>query len=55
MKKTTNFEAVNDGDDINKVYLDEKFKNTDGHISNIENDYNRFKLEYNKQSVEEVH
>ena len=53
-KITRNFEAVDDKDVINKVYLDEKLKKIDGHISYIEKDYNEFKLQYNKQSVEEV-
>ena len=53
-KITTNFEAVDDKDVINKAYLDEKFKKIDGHISYIENDYNEFKLQYNKQSVEDI-
>ena len=30
---TTNFEAVNDSDVINKVYLDENFLKVDGHLS----------------------
>ena len=53
-KLTTNFEAVNIEDVINKSYPNEKLKKVDGHISYIENDYNVFKLQYNKQSVEEV-
>ena len=50
---TTNFEPTDDSDVINKSYLDEKLKKIDGHISYIEKDYNEFKLQYNKQSVEE--
>ena len=53
-KITTNFKAVNDEDVINKAYLDEKLKKIDGHISYIEKNYNEFKKQYNKQSVEEV-
>ena len=53
-KITTNFEAVNDEDVINKAYLDEKLKKINGHISYIEKDYNEFKIQYNKQSVEEI-
>ena len=53
-KITTNFEAVNDEDVINKSFLDEKIKKIDGHISYIEKDYNEFKKQYNKQSVEEI-
>ena len=46
-KITTNFEAVDDSDVINKCYLDEKLKKINGHISYIEKDYNEFKLQYN--------
>ena len=53
-KITTNFEAVNDEDVINKSFLDEKLKKIDGHISYIEKDYNEFKKQYNKQTVEEI-
>ena len=51
-KITTNFQAINDEDVINKAYLDEKSLKIDGHISYIEKDYNEFQLQYNKQSVE---
>ena len=51
---TTNFEAVNDEDVINKAYLDEKLLKINGHLSLLEEDYNEFKLQNNKQSVEEV-
>ena len=53
-KITTNFEAVNNEDFINKGCLDEELKKIDGHISYIEKDYNEFKKHYNKQSVEVV-
>ena len=53
-KITTNFEAVNDEDVINKSFLGEKLKKIDGHISYLEKDYNEFKKQYNKQSVEEI-
>ena len=53
-KKTKNFEAVDDKDVMNKAFLDEKLKMIDGHISYIENDYNEFKSQYNKQSVEDI-
>ena len=53
-KRTTNFEADDDEDVINKAYLDEKLEKIDGHISCIEKDYNEFKLQYNKQSVEDI-
>ena len=53
-KLTTNFEPVDDLDVINKAYLDEKLIKIDGHLSKLEKDYNEFKLQYNKQSVEEI-
>ena len=53
-KLTTKFEAVNDEEVINKAHLDEKLLKIRGHISLIEKDYNAFKLQYNKQSVEKV-
>ena len=53
-KITTNFKAVNDEDVINKGYLNEKLLKIDGHISFLEKDYNEFKLQYNKQSVEDI-
>ena len=52
--KTTDFEAVDDKNVINKAYLDKKLKKIDGHISYIEEDYNEYKLQYNKLSVEEI-
>ena len=53
-KITTEFEAVNDEDVINKAYLDDKLKKIGGRISYIEEDYNEFKKQYNKQSVEKI-
>ena len=53
-KITTNFEPTDKSDVINKAYLDEKLKKIDGHISHIEKDYNEFKLQYNKQNVEDI-
>ena len=53
-KLTTNFEPVDNEDVINKGYLDEKLIKINGHLSNLEKDYNEFKLQYNKQSVEEI-
>ena len=53
-KITTNFEPIDDSDVINKSYLDDKLKKIDGHIAYIEKDYNEFKKQYNKQSVEEI-
>ena len=51
---TTNFEPVDNEDVINKGYLDSKLLKIDSHLSKLEKDYNEFKLQYNKQSVEEV-
>ena len=53
-KITTNFEAVDNEDVINKSYLDSKLMKIDGHLSKIGKNYNEFKLQYNKQSVEEI-
>ena len=53
-KLTTDFEAVDDKDVINKSYLDKKLKKIDGHFSYIEKDYNDFKLQYNKQKLEAI-
>ena len=53
-KITTNFEATDDSDVINKAYLDNELKKIDGHFAYIEKDYNEFKKQYNKQSVEEI-
>ena len=53
-KITTNFEPIDNADVINKAYLDEELKKTNGHIAYIEKDYNEFKKLYNKQSVEET-
>ena len=52
-KISTNFKAVNDADVINKAYLDEKLLKIDVHLSLLEKDYNEFKSQYKKQSVEE--
>ena len=53
-KLTTNFEPVDDLDVINKGYLDSKLLKIDGHLSKLEKDFNEFKLQYNKQSVEDI-
>ena len=52
-KITTDFKPVDNEDVINKGFLDEKLIKINGHISKLEKDYNEFKLQYNKQSVEE--
>ena len=53
-KLTTNFEPNDNEDVINKGYLDSKLFKIDGHLSKLEQDYNEFKLQYNKQNVEEI-
>ena len=53
-KLTTNFEPVDDLDVINKAYLDGKLLKINSHLSKLEKDFNEFKLQYNKQSVEEI-
>ena len=53
-KLTTDFEAVDDKDVIKKTYLDSKLLKIDGHLSKLEKDYNEFKLQYNKQKVEDI-
>ena len=53
-KITTNFEPIDNTDVINKGYLDSKLLNINGHLSKLEKDFNEFKLQYNKQSVEEI-
>ena len=53
-KITTDFEPIDNSDVINKGYLDSKILKLDSHLSKLEKDYNEFKLQYNKQSVEEI-
>ena len=53
-KLTTNFEPVDNSDVINKGYLDSKLIKIIGHLSKLEKGYNEFKLQYNKQNVEDV-
>ena len=53
-KITTNFEPIDKTDVINKGYLDEKLLKINGHLSKLEKDYNEFKKQYNKQSVEDI-
>ena len=50
----TDFEAVDVKDVKNKAYLDSKLLKIDGHLSKLEKDYNEFKLQYNKQNVEDI-
>ena len=49
-KLTTNFEAVDDKDVINKAYLDSKLIKIEGKLSKLEKDFNEFKL----QNVEDI-
>ena len=53
-KITTNFEATDDSDVIHKADLDDKLKKIDGHIAYVEKDFNEFKKQYNKQTVEDI-
>ena len=53
-KITTNFEPTDNLDVINKGYLDEKLLKIDGHLPKLEEDYNEFKLQHNKQNVEDI-
>ena len=52
-KISKNFEPIDNTDVINKSYLDAKLLKIDGHLSKLEKDFNEFKLQYNKQNVEE--
>ena len=53
-KLTTKFKPTNDGDVINKGYLDEKLLKINGYLLKLEKDFNEFKLQYNKQNVEDI-
>ena len=53
-KITTNLEPADNNDVINKGFLDKKLLKIDGHLSKLEKDFNEFKLQYNKQSVEDI-
>ena len=53
-KLTTNFEAVNIQDVLNKGFLNDKLLNKNGHLSKLGKDYNEVQLQYNKYSVEEI-
>ena len=53
-KITTNFEPIDNVDVVNKGYLDEKMLKLNGYLSKLEKDYNEFKLQYNKQSIEDI-
>ena len=53
-KITPHFEAIDNKDVINKAYIDSKVLKIDGHLSELEKVYNEFKLQYNKQNVEDI-
>ena len=53
-KQTTDFESTDNEDVIKKAYIDGELKKIDVHISYIEKDHKEFKLQYKKQSVEEI-
>ena len=53
-KITTDFEPIDNEDVINQGCLDSKLLKIDGHLSKLEKDYNEFKLQYNKQNVEDI-
>ena len=53
-KLTTNFKPTDNEDVINKAYLDEKLSKIEGQISYFQKDYNEFRSDYNKQSIEEI-
>ena len=53
-KLTTNFEAVDNEDVINKGYLDSKLLKINGHLSKLQKDENEFKKQCNKQNIEEI-
>ena len=53
-KLTTKFEPTGDEDVVHKSYLDDKLLKINSHLSKLEKDFNEFKLQYNKQSVEDI-
>ena len=53
-KITTDFEPFSKEDVTNKDYLDEKLLKLNGHLSKLGNEYSEFKLQHNKQSVEDT-
>ena len=53
-KITTNFEPADNNDVINKGFLDKKLLKIDGHLSKLEKNFTEFKLQYNKQNVEDI-
>ena len=53
-KITTNFEPVDNEDVINKTYLESNKLKKDGHLSKSEEGYNEFKLQFNKEKLEDI-
>ena len=53
-KITTNFEPTDDSDVLNKAHLDKKLLKINGQLSKLEKDFNEFKLQNNKQNIEEI-
>ena len=53
-KLTKNFQPTDERDVISKTYLNEKLLKLNGRFSLSEKDYNEFKLQNNKQSVEDI-
>ena len=53
-KLAQKFEPSDDADVIKKTYLDEKLMKINGHLSFFEKDYNKFKSQYNKQTLEAI-
>ena len=53
-KIATNVEAIDDEDVINKAYLDKNLLKINGHLSKLEKGYTEFKLDYDKQNIEDI-
>ena len=53
-KITISLEPTNPEDIINEKFQDESLSKIQGQISYFGKHYNQFKLEYNKQSMEEI-
>ena len=53
-KITSKFQPTDNTDVVNKGYLDSKLLKIDGHLSQLEKDFNEFILQYNKQAVLDV-
>ena len=53
-KIPTTVEPTNPEDVINRCFLDKKLSKIEGHFSLLVKGYNEFKLDYNKQSVEQI-